>query len=292
MGSTIFSTKILRSENMSVLTRMNGSAFLHYGIRDGSTCLKELDQRIPLRVMFPKGPKGSPPIAAITLVSGGLVGGDRLNIKIHADERTTLTAIGQAAEKVYRSNGPDSRVEISLNVEKDAWLEWLPQETILFDGARLDRCTVANVHSMGRLLAGECLVFGRIASGEVMMNGKIRDSWEVHNATGHLKWADTLLMNDNIIDILDSPACFGGARAYATALYVGPDAGKFLPAAKNLTDSNEDIRSGVTCRGNVLIARWISDNPLTVREKFERYWVAMRSLAGGLTQNLSRLWYV
>ena len=99
-------------------------------------------------------------------------------------------------------------------------------------------------------------------------------------------------MNDNIIEILDSPASFGGARAYATALYVGPDAGKFLPAAKNLTDSNEDIRSGVTCRGNVLIARWISDNPLTVREKFERYWVAMRSLAGGLTQNLSRLWYV
>jgi len=290
--SSNFSSKLPRSKSASALTRMNGSAIVHYGIRDGFTCLKGLDQRTPLRVMFPKGPKGSPPIAAVTLVSGGLVGGDRLNIKIFADDRTALTAIGQAAEKVYRSNGPDSRVEISLNVGKDAWLEWLPQETILFDGAQLDRCTVANVHSMGRLLAGECLIFGRLASGEIMTNGKVRDSWEVFDATGRLKWADTLLMNNDIIGMLDSPAGFDGARAYATALYVGPDAGEYLPIAKKLTDSTENIRSGVTCRGNVLIARWLSENPLAIRKKFERYWVEMRSLAGGLSSKLSRLWYV
>ncbi len=125
-----------------------------------------------------------------------------------------------------------------------------------------------------------------------MTNGKVRDSWEVFDATGRLKWADTLLMNNDIIGMLDSPAGFDGARAYATALYVGPDAGEYLPIAKKLTDSTENIRSGVTCRGNVLIARWLSENPLAIRKKFERYWVEMRSLAGGLSSKLSRLWYV
>ena len=285
-------SKAIHSNTSSVLTRMNGSAVVHYGLRDGFTCLKKLDQRTPLRVIFPKGPRGSPPIAAVTLVSGGLVGGDRLNIEIFADDKTTLSAIGQSAEKVYRSNGPDSEVEIFLDVGKDAWLEWLPQETILFDGARLNRRTVARVHPNGRLLAGECLVFGRLASGEVMTQGKVRDAWEVRDTAERLDWADTLLLEGDILRTLDTPPGFGGARVYATAIYVGPDAAANLHYAKDLAGNDHEVRSGATCRGNVLIARWLSEDPLALRKRFERYWIEMRNRTGGLTENLSRLWYV
>ncbi len=274
------------------LQRMRGAAHVTFAHRDGQSRLAELDQRTPIRVLFPKVPQGAPPLAAVTTVSGGLVGGDRQDIEISVDDRACATAIGQAAEKVYRSNGPDSRVEISLRVGEGAWLEWLPQETILFDGARLNRRTVAKVHPGGRLLAGECLVFGRLASGEVMTHGKVRDAWEVRDEAGRLHWADALLMEDDTLRILDSPPGFNGARAYATAIYVGPDAAANLQYAKDLAGNDHEVRSGATCRGHVLITRWLSEDPLALRKHFERYWVEMRNRTGGLTENLSRLWYV
>ena len=284
--------KEFTSKQANAILRMHGLAAVRFAIREGMSRLITLNQRTPLRVLFPKMSPGTPPLAAITTVSGGLVGGDRLDIELSIDDKAAATAIGQAAEKVYRSNGPDSLVSVSLNVGAKSWLEWLPQETILFDSARLNRRTVANVHSSGRLLAGECLVFGRLASGEVMMSGKVRDVWEIRDMDGRLIWADALLIEGDILRVLDSVTGFGGARAFATAVYVGPDAIDHLPLAKELTDIGDDVRSGATCRGNVLIARWLSECPLLLRNGFERYWMEMRGRTGGLTKTLSRLWYV
>lgn len=281
------------SDNLGYsLPRMQGGARVTFAYRDGQSRLAELEQRTPIRVLFPKVPRGAPPLAAVTTVTGGLVGGDRQDIEISVDDHACATVIAQAAEKVYRSNGPDSQVEISLRVGDGAWLEWLPQETILFDGARLNRRTVAKVDAGGRLLAGECLVFGRLASGEVMTHGKVRDAWEVRDWAGQLDWADALLLEADILRILDAPPGFDGARVYATAIYVGPDAAANLHYAKDLAGNDNEVRSGATCRGNVLIARWLSEDPLALRKRFERYWIEMRNRTGGFTENLSRLWYV
>ena len=92
------------------LRRMHGAARVMFTHRDGQSRLAELDQRTPMRVLFPKVPAGTPPVAAVTTVSGGLVGGDTLDIEVSVGDRAAATAIGQAAEKVYRSNGPDSNV--------------------------------------------------------------------------------------------------------------------------------------------------------------------------------------
>jgi urease accessory protein len=144
----------------SVLPRMSGVARMRFVWKDGATRLADLDQKTPLRVLFPQTSPGAPKLAAITTVSGGLVGGDTLAVDVAVGKGAAAVAIGQAAEKVYRSIGPDSTVDVSLNVGSGAWLEWLPQETILFDGARLARRTVADVDPAGQLMAGECVVFG------------------------------------------------------------------------------------------------------------------------------------
>ena len=273
------------------LARMDGSARVRFAMKDGATRLAELDQRIPLRVLFPRAARDSLPLAAITTVSGGLVGGDTLSVDIEMGPDTQAIAIGQAAEKVYRSTGPDSVVDVFLDVAEGAWLEWLPQETILFDGARLDRRTRVHIHPAGRLLAGECLVFGRLASGEVMQRGHVSDRWDIRTQD-RLVWADALLMDDDIIRILDAPAGFGGARAYATAVYVGAAAAQHLALAKSLTDDCVGVRAGATCRGDVLIARWLAEDPLALRRGFETYWTELRKVAGGRTDRLPRLWYV
>ena len=109
---------------------------------------------------------------------------------------------------------------------------------------------------------------------------------------GRLVWADALLLEDDICEALDATSGFGGARAYATAVYVGPDAAEFLEPAKRFVGQGQDIRSGATCVAGVLIARWLGADPLRLRYAFESYWIAMREIAGGLSGRLPRLWYV
>jgi urease accessory protein len=273
------------------LPRMNGFARVGFKQKNGCTRLSILDQRNPIRVLFPRPETRDLPLAAITTVSGGLVGGDSLDMAVTVGNGAKAIAFGQAAEKVYRSAGPDSVVDVRLDVAADAWLEWLPQETILFDGARLCRNTKATINPAGRLMAGECLVFGRLARGEIMRRGIVRDRWEIRVA-GRLVWADALVMEEDIVEILDTPAGFHGARAYATAIYVGPDAPDHIEAAKCITNESPNVRAGATCVGGVLVARWLSEDPLALRDAFGTYWKAMRAMTGGLPSRLPRLWYV
>lgn len=270
---------------------MDGLARVGFVRRDGAVRLATLDQRAPLRVLFPRPERGEPPLAAMVTTSGGLVGGDVLRIAVDVGEDAAAVAVGQAAEKVYRSTGPDSLVEVGLTVGAGGWLEWLPQETILFDGARLDRKTVAEVASGGRLLAGECLVFGRLARGEVMRYGLAREGWEIRR-DGRLVWVDAFQAENDIFSILEAPAGLGGARAYATVVYVANDAASWLGTARALTDAIDGVLAGATCVNGVLVARWLGRDPLAVRHEFKRYWVTMRGVAGGLPERLPRLWHV
>jgi urease accessory protein len=281
----------LSEASRAVLPRMVGRAHVRFAMRGGETRLSGLDQVAPLRVLFPRTEVDEPPLAAVTTVSGGLVGGDRLDMSIALEEGASAVAMGQAAEKVYRSTGPDSQVEIALLVGPGGWLEWLPQETILFDGSRLARRTSIDLHATGRLMAGECVVFGRLARGEVMRNGFLRDTWEVRR-DGRLVWADALMVDDDIFARLEAPVGFGGARAYATALYCGPNVTDHMERAKALTENLEGVRAGATCVHGVLVARWLSEDPLALRGAFERYWMEMRLAAGGLPARLPRLWYI
>jgi urease accessory protein len=276
---------------VSGLPRMAGHAHIRFTVKDGVTRLAGLDQGSPLRVLFPRSETGEPPLAAVTTVSGGLVGGDRLDMSVRLGLGAKLVAVGQAAEKVYRSTGPDSRVEIALEAAADSWLEWLPQETILFDGARLSRRTRIDADPAAEIFAGECVVFGRLARGEVMRHGFVRDGWEVR-CEGRLVWADALKIEGDIVGALDAAVGFGGARAYATALFVGPRATAYLELAKELARSDDAVQAGATCVHGVLVARWLSADPLALRHAFERYWKELRRVAGGLPARLPRLWYM
>lgn len=273
------------------LSGVCGVARIGYAATDGVSRLAVLEQQSPLRVLFPRPAAGDPPVAALVTTSGGLVGGDRLDVAVSVGTGAALLAVAQAAEKVYRSLGSDCAVEIALDVADGAWLEWLPQETILFDGARLRRNTALDVAGNGRALAGEMLVFGRVARGEAMTYGLVRDGWTVRR-DGRLVWADALHMAaDEIPYSLNAAAGFAGARAYATAIYVGPDAADHRGLAREAAASS-GVRSGATLCGPVLIARWLGREPADVRRAFGVYWMRLRAAAGGLAPRLPRLWHV
>jgi urease accessory protein len=282
------------SDRLAVVPRfagVHGVARVGYVNVDGVNRLATLEQKTPLRVLFPLPTAGDPPVAALVTTSGGLVGGDRLDVAVSVGENAALMAIGQAAEKVYRSLGNDCGVDIALEVGAGGWLEWLPQETILFEGARLRRNTALSVAGTGRALAGEMLVFGRVARGETMSYGLVRDAWTVRR-DGRLVWADALHMDgEDIPYSLAAAAGFAGARAYATAIYVGPDAAAQLDLARDAA-AIDGVRSGATLCGPVLVVRWLGADPGAVRRAFGDFWMRRRAAAGGLPPRLPRLWHV
>ncbi len=272
------------------LERGDGAAEIAFaGLVDGRTALADLYQRAPCRVLTPKEEPGDPAQAVLLTTSGGIADGDKLSFKLRVGAGASATVTSQAAEKVYGARLADpATIRVALSVESGAWAEWLPQETILFEGARLDRRTVADVAPGGRLLACESVVFGRLARGERFGSGLLHDGWQVRRA-GKLVWHDALRLEGDIAALIDKPTAFNGAEAMATALYVADDATAHLDAARELL-GHDGLRCGVTVVNGILLARWFGD-ALPVRRALTAYLTEFRAKAAGLPARLPRVWH-
>ncbi len=272
---------------------VHGVANLRFRRLDGRTRLADLDQRAPLRVLFPRSADAGVPTGVVVTTTGGLVGGDRLDLAIAVDDGAAAVVTAQAAEKVYRSLGADCRVRVRLTAGPGSWLEWLPQETILFEGARLRRTTVLDLAPSARVMAGEMLVFGRTASGETLSRGLVRDAWEVRRG-GRLAWMDALHMEGDLAEPLASCAGFAGATATATLVYAGDDSETRLDLARELIREyiDEDLKAAATIVGGVLVVRWLGRDGLRLRTAYGAFWAAFRHHVGGLRAALPRVWSI
>ena len=119
------------TEPVLTKVKVEGGARVQFGLSENKTVLRDLYQRDPVRILFPDNPPGELTIGVLTTTSGGLVGGDVISIKVHAEAETQAMIMAQAAEKIYRSAGDDCLIDITIKADDGAWFEWLPQETIL-----------------------------------------------------------------------------------------------------------------------------------------------------------------
>jgi urease accessory protein len=266
----------------------DGAVRLEFRRRGAATDLARLFQEGSLRVLRPNMPAGEPACAVLLNTSGGIVGGDVLEIEARLARGATAMITTQAAEKVYRSAGALSTVNVRLAADAGTWLEWLPQETILFDRARLRRRLMLDLAENARLLAADLLVFGRRARGERFQNGLLHDRWDVRCA-GRLVWADALRLADKPGALLDAPFGFARAGALATAVYVAPDAADRIELARALVE-RPDVRSGVTCMAPVLIARWLGEDPARVRRALQQFCARFRHAVAGLPERMPGIW--
>ena len=159
--------------------------------------------------------------------SGGLTGGDRLEWAAEVGASARLTLSSQACEKVYRARDGRAETHVSLTVGEDARLDWLPQETILFDGGGLARHLEADLAPGARLLAVEAVVLGRTAMGETVRTGELSDRWRIRR-DGRLTFADDLRIAGPMAAVGDRAPVLAGARAFASILLVAEDAQRFL----------------------------------------------------------------
>lgn len=197
----------------------------------GATRILDLAESGPSRLRFPRGTGALETVLVNT--AGGVACGDTFAIDLALDPGAELVLTTTAAEKIYRSDGPVSHIANTLALEAGAHLAWLPQETILFDRARVRRRFTADLAEGAALIAVEVVAFGRAARGERITDGLFADSWRIRRG-GRLAYADDLLLDGPISDLLARPAVGGGARACATVLDIAPGAEARLEEARAL----------------------------------------------------------
>jgi urease accessory protein len=204
--------------------RATGHIALSVDAASGRTRRSRVHEDGSLRVRFPKA-QSEALEAVIVNTGGGMTGGDRFVIEVELGEGASLVAGTAAAEKIYRSTGPDAEMNVKLALGDGARLSWLPQETILFDGARLSRRIDVDLAEGASLLMAEAVVFGRAAMGEAMNQGLFADRWRLRRG-GRLAYADSARLDGAIADKLGQAAVTAGGIAIATVLIAPADDAK------------------------------------------------------------------
>jgi urease accessory protein len=201
--------------------RARGKVAFDVRREDGVTRRGKLHESGSLRVRFPS-PEADGLSAVFVNTAGGVAGGDRFDIDITAGDGARLTLTTAAAEKVYRAPDEAAQLNISLKAGSGAHLGWLPQETILFDRARVSRRIDIDLAEDASLLLCEIVVFGRSAMGERMQSGEFVDRWRLRRG-GRLVFAETVRLDGDIGEKLARPAVVNGGVAIGTALIVPGD---------------------------------------------------------------------
>lgn len=221
--------------------------------------------------------------AVIINTGGGIACGDRYDVEVEAGERADVIVTTASAEKVYRSDGPTAELEVRLSLRGGAQLSWLPQETILFDNARLRRHFEADLVADGALLMFEALVLGRAASGEAMTAGLVEDRWRIRR-NGRLVYADALRLGGNgLAALIARPTVLGGNPALATLLYIGPDAETRLDEAREQLAGAQSI-CGASAWNGMLAVRFLAPAIAPLRRD------AARFIEGFTGRALPRVW--
>jgi urease accessory protein len=174
-----------------------------------------------LRVRCP-GPPSAELEAVIVNTAGGIAGGDRLMLDITAEAGARLLVTTAAAEKVYRTLEAATSIDVKLRLGAGSSLAWLPQETILFDRARLERAIEVDLADDARLLMAEAIVFGRVGMGEAVNEAFLFDRWRLRRG-GQLVHAEATRLDGAVAKKLAQPAVANGGIAVATVLVMPGD---------------------------------------------------------------------
>ncbi len=228
----------------------------------GRSRLDRCYQRGSMKVRFPRQYDTNVPEAVLLNTAGGITGGDRFSVKTEVAAGGALTLTSQAAERIYRSPGGEGRVDVALTVGGGARLDWLPQETILFDGGRLARTLDVAMEADAELVLCEAVILGRAAHGETVREGLVRDRWRIRRG-GRLVYADYLNLHGD--RGLDGTATLAGKRAFATFLVVAAGAEKRADAVRAALDGCP-ATAGASAWDGMLAARIVADDGAALRK--------------------------
>lgn len=225
--------------------------------------LDRLRQQGCAKIRLPRVHKPGHPEAVLLNTAGGLTGGDRFDVDASWAPGTQAAVTTQAAERLYKSTGGQALVCNRLHVGAGAVAFWLPQETIAFDGAAIERRFEVELEGDATLFAVESWMIGRAAMGETVQHAEIRDHWRVRR-DGKLVFADGLRLSGDVQSILDRPAIARGRSFFAT-LFVSPFDDTQLDEIRELC-TEADGEAGCSAFANALVARLVTQDVASLRQ--------------------------
>jgi urease accessory protein len=261
-----------------VLQRSHGEATVELGHMSGRTRLLRLRQQGSAKAILPH--VGRVPEVVFLNTSGGLTGGDSLAFKLSLREGTRAVATTQTAERAYRAGEGHARVTVDLDVGKGSWLDWLPQETILFDASALDRRTTVDLAADAGCLALEAVVLGRPAMGEVVRQVMLRDTRLIRR-DGVPVMLEPLALN--AASLLAGSAVLAGAKAFASLVMLGQDMHTALTHARAVLDE-PGVDAAASAWDGKLSVRMMAVDGWPLRQQIRRVLQAIRP------QPLPRVW--
>ena len=249
----------------AVQPRAIGSLDLAVKARGASSAIARLRSEGCLKALFPRrgADVGGADVDCIAInTAGGLTGGDRLHLNAAAEEGARLGLTTQAAERAYRAASGMARMSSTLAVAAGGRIDWLPQEMILFEGARLERSLRADLAGDGRLLLVEPVVFGRVAMGERLRDVAFRDRIEIWRDGAPL-YCDALRIEGNLEAQMARAALGRGAGAMAALVFVGPEAEAHLSVVR----AHLPATGGASLlRPDVMVARVLAEDGFALRQ--------------------------
>jgi urease accessory protein len=255
------------------LQRAEGCGRITLSGSEKGTRIMDVLQRFPIRIMFPRTGSSAVEEAVFVNAAGGVAGGDRLESAVTALAGASIAVTSQAAEKIYRALNEPACISTKLKACEAAKLAWLPQETIVFNWARLSRRTEVELSSGAELLALEWLVLGRAAHGEEMIGGHITDRWLVKK-DGRLVWADSFRAANETFPQLHRKALLSNCRAIGTLIYFGPYMDKRLEFFRDIAPSLQ-CDCAATSVGGLIVVRFAakvsSDLRLALRGLLQQF---------------------
>ncbi|MEH1861079.1 MAG: urease accessory protein UreD [Nostoc sp.] len=260
--------------NSQIAEGWHGKLNLVYADRQGRTQLIYNYQQAPLKVQRPFYPEGEKVCHNVILhTAGGMVGSDRLSSNIHLQPQTQALITTAAASKIYRSNGLQARQSIQMQVDAGACLEWLPQETILFNAAIYRQDLRVELATGGSWLGWEITRFGRSARGEKFLQGEWRSHTEIWQQ-GVPLWIDRQYLPGSE-DVFHSPHGLAGKPIVGSLVWVGSAvSAEIVEKTRNLW--NGEGEAGVSRLQHGLLCRYRGSSTSEVRNWFINVWQLLR----------------
>jgi urease accessory protein len=243
------------------LQRARGRAQVALERKSGGTRLAQLFQEGSAKAFLPAVHDPVPEVVFLN-TAGGLTGGDRLSYGLTLGEDAVAVATTQTAERAYASGGGRAEMAVSLSAGPRSRLEWLPQETILFDGAALDRRSEIDLATDAECLLVETVVLGRAAMGEQVLALALRDV-RVVRRNGRPDLVEPLVLDDESLALAGQSSLFGGARAYATIALLASGAEDAVPNLRKLR--TEGVEAGVSGWNGKCVLRVLGRDAWPVR---------------------------
>ncbi|MEO1592814.1 MAG: urease accessory protein UreD [Cyanobacteria bacterium J06632_22] len=269
-----------------------GSADLRFGLFNGKTRLFQVRTQAPLRVLRSHYPEGlNPCYTTLVHTAGGMVGGDQLSQNITLEPATRALITTPAAAKVYQSIGPTSTVQTHISVDAGAALEWFPQETIIFAGARYHQALRVNLAERATVLLWDITRFGRSARGETFSYGNWTSDVEIWQ-NGQPLWIDRQALAGNSLMRL-SPTGLNGCPVIGTLALAG-----YLPTETEINVLRDSVTRqqiplenvGITTGLSGLICRYRGHSSQTARQFFTTVWQQLRAMRYGKIPPVPRVW--